>query len=166
MSENRRVRTGICKLTNTHGRFVASHILPKSLTRAEGLAPGLTQYGYGRSERRWSSWYDPALVVEAGEKILSDYDNWAVAMLRKHKMVWSGWGPMHVLSDVTPIPGTPWGVRKIEFEGREELKRLRLFLLSILWRAAATTRREFEDVRLPKDDLAHLIHEAGVSWLA
>ena len=95
-------------------------------------------------------------MVEAGEQILSGYDNWAVAMLRKHRMVWSGWGPMLALSDVTSIPGTPWGMRKIEFEDGEELKRLRLFLLSILWRAAATTRQEFAEVKLPMDDLEKL----------
>jgi hypothetical protein len=112
--------------------------------------------GQGRRERRWSSWYDPALVTEEGEKILAAYDDWAIAMLRKHKMVWSGWGPMQALSDVDTIPGTPWGFRKIECKDEGDFKRLRLFLLSILWRAGATNRQEFVEVDLPSDHLEML----------
>lgn len=156
MSKDHRGQIGVCKLTKESGRFVDSHILPKALTRADGLKQGLAQLGRGQTERRWSSWYDSALVIEAGEKILSDYDNWAIAMLRKHKLVWSGWGPMQALIDIESIAGTPWGIRRIEFENGEELKRLRLFLLSILWRAAVTRRREFDEVKLPTDDLEHL----------
>jgi hypothetical protein len=95
-------------------------------------------------------------VTDEGEKILSDYDNWAIATLRKYKLVWSGWGPMLALTDATSIPGTPWGFRKIEFEDSDESKQLRLFLLSILWRAAATERREFSEVQLPLEHLENL----------
>lgn len=133
-----------------------SHILPKALTRAEGLGPGLTQFGKGKTQRRWSSWYDRALVTEEGEKILSDLDNWGIATLRKYKLVWSGWGPMQTLNDVTIIPETPWGLRKIEFQDEETPKRLRVFLLSILWRAAATKRPEFAEIDLPPDQLEML----------
>lgn len=34
--------------------------------------------------------------------------------------------------------------------------RLRLFFLSLLWRAAASTRGEFAAITLPPDDLEHL----------
>jgi hypothetical protein len=37
-----------------------------------------------------------------------------------------------------------------------EIARLRLFLLSLLWRAAATSRPEFRDVVLPPDDLIEI----------
>lgn len=147
---------GMCKLTQTRGKFTRSHILPKALTRAEGLAPGLTQYGQGKAERRSSSWYDPAMVTEAGEKILSNYDDWGIKTLREYKMVWSGWGPMESLSDVRFIPGTPWGQRKIEFRDVEVPRRLRLFLLSILWRAAATVRSEFAEITLSSEHLEKL----------
>lgn len=146
-------REGYCKLTKSYGKFVDSHILPKALTRADGLALGLLQIGQGRKDRRWSSWYDPALVIEEGETILSEYDNWAIATLRKHKMVWSGWGPMQALSDVVPIPGVPWGYRIIKSEDSDEFKRLRLFFLSLLWRAAASDRKEFDEIVLPSDHL-------------
>lgn len=146
-------REGICKLTNRSGKLVSSHILPKALTRAEGLGPGLTQYGNGKSQRRRSSWYDQALVTEEGEKILSDLDNWGIATLRRYKLVWSGWGPMQTLGDVKSFPGTPWGLRRIEFENDEVPRHLRVFLLSLLWRAAATDRSEFSEIDLPPDQI-------------
>lgn len=125
-----------------------SHILPKALTRADGLGPGLMQFGEGKVERRSSSWYDNALVTEEGESILAAYDNWAIRMLRKHKLVWSGWGPMTALQDV--------GLRSIQFDNIQESQRFRLFLLSLLWRAAATKRPEFAEIELSSRDLERL----------
>lgn len=63
---------------------------------------------------------------------------------------------MQALSDYVSILGTPWGIRKIEFNDDEVPKRLRLFLLSILWRAAATERHEFSEVVLSSDQLEKL----------
>lgn len=146
-------RDGVCKLTGESGRFVDSHLLPKALTKADGLAPGLVQIGNGRKEKRSSSWYDQHLVIAEGEKILAEYDDWAIRILRKHALVWSGWGPRISLNDFQPITGTPWGVRSIS---GDDWKKLRLFFLSLLWRAAATDRPEFHEVDIPPDHLERL----------
>lgn len=146
-------RDGVCKLTGKSGRFVDSHLLPKALTKADGLAPGLVQIGNGRKEKRSSSWYDRHLVVAEGEKILAEYDDWAIRILRKHTMVWSGWGPRISLNDFQRFPGTPWGIRSVS---GDDWKKLRLFFLSLLWRAAATDRPEFNEVDLPPDHLERL----------
>jgi len=146
-------REGVCKLTKQIGRFVDSHLLPKALTKAEGLGPGLIQIGNGYREKRSSSWYDPQLVISEGEKILAGYDDWAIRILRKHAMVWSGWGPRLSLSDYQPIPRTPWGIRSVS---GDDWKRLRLFFLSLLWRAAATDRSEFSEIVIPSDHLERL----------
>lgn len=146
-------RDGVCKLTGNTGRFVDSHILPKALTKADGLAPGLVQFGNGRKEKRKSSWYDQHLVVAEGERILAEYDDWAIKILRKHAMVWSGWGPRISLNDFRQFPGTPWGIRSVF---GDDWKKLRLFFLSLLWRAAATSRREFNEVNIPPSHLERL----------
>lgn len=148
-------KSGTCKLTGAHGPFVKSHIIPQALTRP--AQPGLPFYQLRPDRppvRRWSSWYDPALVVQAGEDILANYDAWAVSELRRRKLVWSGWGAQRSLgSEHYPIGPSPWGIRKIEdIDGT----RLRLFFLSLLWRAAATTLPEFRSVRLPEADLQEL----------
>jgi hypothetical protein len=146
-------RHGICKLTGGSGRFVDAHLLPKALTKADGLAPGLVQMGNGRKEKRSSSWYDKHLVIAEGERILADYDDWAIKILRKHAMVWSGWGPRTSLNDIEQLQGTPYGFRSVS---GDDWKKLRVFFLSLLWRAAATNRPEFGEVKLSTAHLEQL----------
>jgi hypothetical protein len=52
-----------------------------------------------RAKKRWSSWYDPELVTAVGEKYLTDLDTWAIKVLRKHKLVWSGWSGKNSLEE-------------------------------------------------------------------
>jgi len=148
-------QTGVCKLTRTEGVFVDSHLIPKAFTKPEQKGLPLIQYGSGvRPRKRWSSWYDPQLVTQAGEKLLCAIDTWAIAELRKHKLVWSGWGERRTLGPLhRSITGTPWGIRKLEGINQG---RLRLFLLTLLWRAAATTLAEFSEVDMPSGDLEQL----------
>jgi len=145
---------GVCKLTGSTGKFVDSHLIPKALTRAGGLGSSLIQGGVGRRPvTRHSSWYDPELVTQEGETILAKLDDWAIRELRRTKLVWSGWGPTKTLTDVDLIPGTEWGNRFVE---SKHWRRLRLFFLSLLWRAAASTREEFSEVRLADEDRERL----------
>lgn len=151
-----------CKLTGDEGRFVKSHVIPKALTLPE--APGLPfiQGGSGkRAVRRWHSWYDKTIVTEQGEALLSLYDDWAIKWLRENKLVWSGWGPLVKLGSMhTLIPGTDWGVRSIKVDQPEML---RLFLLSLLWRAAVSSLSEFDEVRLTDDEIEKL-RKMLVDW--
>lgn len=147
--------TGLCKLTGQSGRFVKSHVIPQALTRpAQRNLPFWQIRPNTPPLKRWSSWYDSELVVQAGEDILTAYDTWAVEVLRRNRLVWSGWGTQKSLGSLHhSIGDSPWGVRKIEdIDG----KKLRLFLLSLLWRAAATNLPEFNTVKLPNDDLETL----------
>lgn len=52
-----------------------------------------------------------------------------------------------------PMPNTPWGIRKVKVD---EPNKLRLFFLSLLWRAAASGLPEFSEVQLPADELDKL----------
>ena len=144
---------GVCKLTGTKGKFVKAHIIPKAFTYPEEPGLPFTQGGSGRKPvRRWSSWYDPKLVTEEGEKVLRDLDTWAIDYLRSRRLVWSGWGAMlKVPFQSLGIDG--WGIRKVDVP---DPKRLRLFLLSVLWRAAATGMFEFQEVNMPPDHLERL----------
>lgn len=153
MNENK--RTGKCKLTFTDGLFVKSHLIPKALTTPshKGL-PFMQSKSDAKPVRRWSSWYDSHLVTKAGEDILAEFDTWAISELRKQKLVWSSWGKKKNLGSLhSTASGTPWGVRNVE--GIDPIK-LRLFFLSLLWRAAATNLPEFAEVQLPQTDLETL----------
>lgn len=150
--------TGVCRLTGRHGAFVKAHIIPAALTRP--AAPGMPfiQGGLGtRPTQRWSSWYDDALVIRKGEDILTEYDTWGIAELRRLKLVWSGWEGHRIdCPDYQEIPGTPdWGFRQIK---TRDPAKLRLFFLSLLWRAAASRRFEFAEIDMPPDHLEQLRH--------
>ena len=109
-------RIGICKLTLTNGKFVDSHIIPKALTKPAQKGMPFLQFKSDRHPiKRWSSWYDPCLVTQAGEDILTEFDTWAIIELRKHKLVWSSWGENRTLGTLhDPTTDTPSVIRKIE----------------------------------------------------
>lgn len=156
-------KSGVCKLTGQPGQFVASHIIPEALTETVWRGSPLTQMGpHGRPVRRWTSWYDPQLVTDAGETILSAIDDWAIKFLRQRKLIWTSWGPAvrllatdhmeHQFDMGAQAPQT-LGVRKLQdIDGPQ----LRLFFLSLLWRAAATNLWEFKNVSLPSEELEKL----------
>jgi hypothetical protein len=148
-------KSGKCKLTGIDGRYVEAHIIPKALTETVWKGKPLTQRGeHGRYIKRWTSWYDPALVIQAGEDILTDYDTWAIEFFRQRRLIWSSWGPMTSLSTSDLING-PNGIGARQLKDLDA-RRLRLFFLSLLWRAAATTLFEFKNVTLRQDQLEQL----------
>jgi hypothetical protein len=148
---------GTCALTKTEGELIASHLLPKALTRPSKRGRPLIQISSGKKPvRRWDSWYDDQLVTLQGEKLLTDLDTWAIAAMRKHRRVWSGGqGADSLAGHFTPLSGSPWGIRRVN---GLDTRRLRLFFMSLLWRAAATSRPEFHEVSVPDADLEQLRH--------
>jgi hypothetical protein len=103
----------------------------------------------GTIVRRWDSWYDPKLVTRHGEDILRDLDDWGVAFLRRERLVWSGWqGALSIVPDYAFA--TDLGVRAVDVV---EPRKLRLFFLSLLWRAASSNLQEFSEIVLPDGDI-------------
>lgn len=158
---------GICKLTGNKGKFVKSHIIPKSLTKP--FVPGqyFIEAGEGkRPTRTFSSWYDTRLVTQDGEDILSELDAWGINELRKQKLIWSSWGPMLQLNstDWTEQPFSDLDGNYLSDQIGQGFRTLnctnslkfRLFFLSILWRAAASELSTFRQILLPTDDLFQL----------
>jgi hypothetical protein len=146
---------GVCKLAGRSGQLVRSHLIPRALTRPSIAGGYFISGGPGlRPRKRWTSWYDEQLVIREGEDILRDYDNWVIAELRRLELVWSGWGTKSSL----PLERPEWfsahpegfGIRLVECANPEKL---RLFFLSLLWRAAATTLPEFGDISLEPEKL-------------
>lgn len=144
----------LCKLTGQPGKFVDSHIIPAALTRPSTKGSAWMQYGIGQMPvRRWSSWYDGRLVTEEGERYLSDLDSWAIENLRKNLLVWSGWGSRSSLGEHCFQIGEGIGARQVV---GIDPRMLRLFFLSLLWRAAATELEEFSEVSLSDEALGQL----------
>ncbi|MGA2636839.1 hypothetical protein [Methylocella sp.] len=95
------------------------------------------------------------MVTADGEEILARYDDWAISFLRQKKLIWSSWGAICKLAseDHTLLPDQRLGFRRIL---GVDSARLRLFFLSVLWRAATTSLFEFKAVSIAEDELSQL----------
>jgi len=95
------------------------------------------------------------LVTIEGETLLTNHDTWGIGELRRQKLIWQSWGPMVALStqDHQRFPNNVHGSRLVRFT---DPRRMRLFLLSLLWRAAASRMAEFDEVDLRSSDLRRL----------
>lgn len=148
------MKIGTCKLTLKPGKFVKSHMIPLAFSApSEGCyfidgAPG------GRPTRRPTSWYDRELVTRSGEDILADLDSFAATELRKARLVWSGWEKETVLKDnIFQYPDSDQLVRLVP--DLDALK-LRVFFLSLLWRAAASEMPQYANIKLQECELEKL----------
>lgn len=147
---------GVCRLTGKTGTYVKAHIIPEALSKPSIPGDPFIQSGQGqRPVRRWTSWYDENLVTSEGERILSDYDNWGIPELRRLNLVWSSFQNSKATGDGDwkPMGNDGHGVRIFDYADGDKL---RLFLLSILWRAAASRLPEFKNVRIPDRQLRRL----------
>lgn len=144
---------GTCALTGEYGQFVKSHLIPRALTRLSRTGGKFIQSGIG--ERIvWvsDSWYDLKLVVRHGEDILADIDDIGIKELRENHLIWSGWGGHESLQDLLGIdPNYP--LRELRLQNT---KNLRLFFLSLLWRAAASNLLHFRHVFLTPEEIEDL----------
>lgn len=137
---------GKCLLTGKSGKLVKSHLLPKAVTRTpEGGESRLDGYDGGRPTQRFDSWYDRSICTRDGEDILAKYDDWAITELRRLKLIWSGWKDSVSLpaTDIEWSGNDAFGLRTLRSNNAE---RLRLFFLSLLWRAAVTSLRGYRIV--------------------
>ncbi|WP_225043085.1 hypothetical protein [Xanthomonas campestris] len=146
---------GFCKLTGDYGNFVASHIIPKALTKPSAPGRPFIQAGGGiRPTRRFDSWYDENLVTRRGEDVLSSLDSAGIELLKKHQLIWRGREAGDELEGEILWPEE--GGAGLRIIPAVNTQKLRLFLLSILWRAAQSGRTEFSEVELPADHLQRL----------
>jgi hypothetical protein len=88
------------------------------------------------------------LVTAEGESILAAYDDYGIKELRRHKMIWRSWGQEQRLPSEDHFMITDiHGIRRIE----SDPIKLRLFFLSLLWRAAETNLHEFHEIEIPAE---------------
>lgn len=162
LKRNKKVQNkqrGECALLKTQGVFVKSHLIPRALTLMpkEGgrrIEAGLDMYT--RPKRRYDSWFDLSLCIDAGEKILSDIDNKGIKILREYQLIWSSWsGSSLKHNDFIPCSDNGEGLRVIIWE-KKTAEELQLFFLSLLWRAGATKIPEFDTVQLSEKILEDL----------
>jgi hypothetical protein len=144
---------GTCALTGDQGQFVKSHLIPRALTRLSRKGEKFIQSGIGEPMTRVpDSWYDLKLVTRVGEDILADIDDLGISALREHHLIWSGWNQHTSLVDLLGLdPKIP--VREFRLH---DTKNLRLFFISLLWRAGASNLPEFRYVPLTPEEIEDL----------
>lgn len=144
---------GICKLTGARGTFVRCHLLPKALTSPPNKSEVRVEAGEGRLPvRRYDGWFDKTIVTRKGEDIFEQLDTFAISELRRLKLVWSSWADNE---QICPIESKLFdddrrGFRQVSFSNPEKM---RLFCLSLLWRAATTNVIGFSTVVLSPERL-------------
>lgn len=144
---------GTCALTGEYGQFVKSHLIPRALTRLSRTGEKFIQSGIGeRMMRVPDSWYDLKLVIRLGEDILADIDDVGIKELRENHLIWSGWGEHKSLQTLLGID-SDIPLRELRLQNT---KNLRLFFLSLLWRAGASGLSDFRHVVLTPDEIEDL----------
>ena len=130
--------TIICKLTGREGKPVKAHIIPKAfyelppqkkgsnllLSNVSGTFPKKLPVGI----------YDSTIVTKDGENIFDPLDDYAVQLLLHNN------AKFNTVSKDGDIAG--WQITKYDYD------KLKLFSLSILWRANASSHDAFSKVRL------------------
>lgn len=141
-----------CSLTGKVAPFVKSHIIPNAFSRPSQQNGRFVEGGGKYLKTVPTSWYDKNLVCREGEDILSFYDDFGIKELRRLHLVNTGMGPILDASklDMESIGGIYGSVRIVRPSDGEKF---RLFLLSILWRAAKTSLPAFKEIQISaKDD--------------
>ena len=140
------VGVGICKLTGTRGEFVKSHIIPRAFSdRIFGQTARVQLGQLGRLPiLRRTSWYDDNIVTAEGEEILQRVDGAFVKEAEELGLTWR-YFPFSDKAKQKPLDGED--IVSIELD-HSRWDRVRLFSLSLLWRAAVSRRPEFSEIWL------------------
>ena len=131
------MKHGTCKLCGHMKPYVDAHIIPQSFYDYYRMGkPGpFTIYQKGEHpQRSQTGIYDPELVCFDCEKIFADHDDYGAKILI----------PEIQKERCTILPDGR-GVYQV---GAYDYAKLKLFLLSVLWRSSATTKSHFSGVSL------------------
>ncbi len=130
-----------------------SHLIPRALTRLSKTGEKHIQSEIGgKATRVPDSWYDLKLVTQMGEKILSEIDSYGIDELRRGHLIWSAWDEQDSFPFPFDLKEGPNYRTILATDGPS----LRLFFLSLLWRAGATKLEAFRHVKLTNSELEDL----------
>ena len=128
----------ICKLTGKSGPGVKAHIVPEAfyLIKADQAPLRLLTNTPGRFPKRSPvGAYDETMVTSDGEAVFGPWDNYAADLLLNH------------FADAEPLTHSDSRVVGYRFASYD-YRKLKLFFLSVLWRAGASSHEFFRRVDL------------------
>lgn len=137
---------GECRLHLRQANLVNAHVIPRAFfpIPIQEDGQGLTLVGYDHVHQRRSpiGWYDQELVCESGEKQFQRWDDYAIKFLRRSpkRIEW--------VRDADGLIAKNDGIKLGYLVNDVNYALLKLFFLSLLWRASASNRFEFQCVKL------------------
>ena len=127
-----------CKLTGMEGKGVNAHIIPRSFFRIDPEEKELARIYTNKEgeypKRAPKGVYDSSIVVEEGERVFSGWDDYAAELLITNV------GNFLTIYD----QGETIGYQLKEYDYQS----LKLFFLSVLWRAAVSSHPFYDRVKL------------------
>lgn len=144
--------TGYCALTGEFGVFSKSHIIPKAFIRRVTDLKFVIEDDRGFLRRELDACRDDHLMTAKGEKITADYDDAAIRLFRKYRLTYATRRNKDTL-EIEDTGLVPYTIIDLQ---TKDISYIKLFALSLLWRAAASTREEFANVTLETDEREEL----------
>jgi hypothetical protein len=130
--------TGVCKLCDQEKPLCKSHIIPKAFFKdaMDDDNRGLIMFSNNRVEHGKMGGEYELLMCRSCESLVGKYDNYGVRFFRGE--LWKRYDKLNE----TTIPND------IHILGGVDIKKLRLFIISVLWRAGISSRQFYENVDL------------------
>ncbi|MDQ0421102.1 hypothetical protein J2045_002129 [Peteryoungia aggregata LMG 23059] len=136
--------SGRCALTGDSGPYSKSHVIPKVFARRVTQQSFISEDARGFLRRDFDAFRDDNLLTARGEKITEAYDNEIARTLRQHSLTYTSRRNKRELE----INALTYPVYSFASLSVDKIHLIKLFTLSLLWRAAASSMSEFSDVQL------------------
>lgn len=140
----KRGQSGRCLLTGDLGPMAKSHIIPNAFMRRADVTPFMESDGRSRAIKRQSGWYDTEILGSRGERHISKFDDAAAKCFLDGGFLYRTRRDPH---DLAIIRGDFQSGTVVEVENVDTAK-IRLFALSLLWRAAVSEISSMQEVKV------------------
>src|SRR5690349_8278370 len=127
----------ICRLCGNNRPLIRSHVIPRSLWELDGAQPAprlITNSGGTYPKRAPAGIYDQTIVCEECERIFGPGDDYAADFFVKRTV------PFREIRENGRLTG--YLVKRFDYDS------LKLFLISVLWRAGVSSHPMFVRVQL------------------
>lgn len=148
----KRQQAGRCLLTGDFGPMAKSHIIPKAFMRRADVTPFMESDGQSRAIKRQTGWYDTAILGSRGERHISKFDDAAAKCFIDGSYLYR---TRRDPNDLDIIRGDFHPGSVIEVENVDTAK-IRLFALSLLWRAAVSELSSMQEVKVRAQNIEEI----------
>ncbi len=131
------------------GPLRRSHLIPNAFMRRAGPEPFMESDGKSRTKKRQTGWYDETILGIAGEALIARYDDAAARCFIDRGFTYR---TRRSKDDLTQIVDDFVAGETYVIEG-VDVPEIRLFAMSLLWRAAVTNMDAFSRIRVSPSHL-------------